>query len=34
MIAEPTVLSIVVWHAGEAVEDIVERKRANIKKAG
>ena len=34
MIAEPTILSIIGWHAGEAIEDIVERKRADIKKAG
>ncbi len=34
MITEPTIFSIIGWHAGEAIEDIIERKRADIKKAG
>jgi hypothetical protein len=34
MTIEPAVLSIVGWHAGESVEDIVERKRDDVKKSG
>jgi hypothetical protein len=34
MTNEPAVLSIIGWHAGEPVEDIVARKRDDIKKAG
>ena len=30
----PAILSIIGWHAGEAPEDIVRRKRADIDKAG
>jgi hypothetical protein len=33
MTIEPSVLSIIGWHAGESVENIVERKRDDIKKA-
>jgi hypothetical protein len=34
MTIAPAILSIIGWHAGESVEDIVERKRDDIKKAG
>ena len=30
----PAILSIIGWHAGESVEDIIERKIADIKTAG
>lgn len=34
MSIEPAILSVIGWHAGESVEDIVARKRDDIKKVG